>query len=395
MGANRKTRVYVTATVAALWLTACGGGGGGDPAPAPANPPAAGGAPAPAPGPAPAPAPAPALGTSFAATGASDVWHSLSSSDDGQVMVAGQAGISATEAPLSFLSISTDGGQTWVENTGAGPATWIASDVSGDGQRIVAVQFGGGMVISNDRGTTFTPVAAAPSGVSYESVTITQNGSRIVAVGMDGVFFVGDVAADGTVTPVATTGVPAAADLRSVDSSADGSVMVAVGQDPVTLISTNGGTTWAALPVTVGGADVSQTQNWYRVKVSGDGNTIAMAANQFGGASGAGIYVSKDRGATFTLANALVADYSSIAMSADGGLIAATVSNNNVGAGTGQVLLSTDGGATFAPLAITGATETDWRAVTMDAAGTRMAVAAGRFLDNSKGQIYLSTGSRP
>ena len=42
------------------------------------------------------------------------------------------------------------------------------------------------------------------------------------------------------------------------------------------------------MPVAVGTPPVAVTnQAWYRVKVSGDGNTIVMVANGFGGSSGA------------------------------------------------------------------------------------------------------------
>ncbi len=394
MGAT-KTRVVVTAAIAAMWLTACGGGGGGDdvaaapsPAPAPAPGVGSGGNP-------PAPAPVAALGTSFTATGPSDVWHSLSSSTDGQVVVAGQADLRTGPTDTSPLFVSRDGGVTFTD-TGAPSGIWIASDVSGDGNRIAAVQFnGGGVFISVDRGQTFVP-AALPAGVaansSFEGVTLSEDGTRIAAVIMGGRVIVGTVDAAGAVTWGTTAGLPATASWRSVDSSANGQVMVAVGQDPVAFISTDGGANWTAL------AGAPLTQNWYRVKLSADGQTIAMAANSFGGGSADGIYVSKDQGATFTRVG-VAGDYSAIAMSADGGVIAATVSNDNAAAGTGSVQLSRDGGTSFATLPVTvggvAATETDWRAVTMSGDASRMAVAAGRFLGGGTGQIYLTTGSRP
>lgn len=405
-----KTRVHVTAALAALWLTACGGGGGDDPAAPPVGqgpsaPAPAPGAPAPAPG---APAPAPATGLSWSATGPEDVWHSLSSSDDGQVMVAGQA--QAGNFDESALSVSSDGGQTWSNVASVGPGIWIASDVSGDGNRIVAVTLGGSMVMSNDRGVSFSSVAL-PGGATpaFEGVTLSQDGSRIAAASMDGPVFVGTVAGDGTVTWGAPTGLPASASWRAIDSSADGQVMVAVAQGPsagnpaaapAVYISTNGGQAWAPLVVAVGSPATPVTnQNWYRVKVSGDGNTIVLAANAYAGGSGDGIYVSKDRGQTFVRAHELVADYSSIAMSFDGGVIAVTHSTNPPATANGAVLLSTNGGTTFSPMTVsvdgTPVTEINWRAITMASDATRMAVAAGRFGDSSAGRIYVSSGSRP
>jgi len=389
MGAT-KTRVVVTAAIAAMWLTACGGGGGDDVAQAPSP------APAPPAGGTPAPAPSAPLGASFTATNApSDVWHSLSSSTDGSVMVAGQADLRAAPA-TSPLFVSTDGGVTFTASTTAPSGIWIASDVSGDGSRIVAVQFqANGMYLSSDRGATFTQVTL-PAGVAnnaqFEGVTLSEDGTRVAAVIMGGSIIVGTIAPSGVVTWATPTGLPATANWRSIDSSANGQVMVAVGQDPVAFISTNGGLAWTAL--------TTAAQDWYRVKVSADGQTIAMAANSFGAGnvSGDGIYVSKNRGASFTRTG-VAGDYSGIAMSADGGVIAATVSNDNTGAGTGSVQLSRDGGTSFAalPVSVGGvtSTETQWRSVTMSGDASRMAVAAGRFDTNAAGQIFLTTGSRP
>jgi hypothetical protein len=393
-----KTRVVVTAAIAAMWLTACGGGGGDDVAAAP-EPPAQGG------GNNPPPATA-ALGTSFRATGPSDVWHSLSSSANGQLMVAGQADLRATP-DTSILSISRDGGATWSDST-APTGIWIASDISDDGNIIAATQFMGSLYVSIDAGANFVQASAPPgttAPVAFESVTLARlpNGTnRVAAVVLDGPVVVGDIGADGTVTWLTPTTPAPIAEWRGIDSSANGSVMVAVAQDPLVYRSTDGGLTWAAM--TQPAAD----QGWYRVKVSNDGSTIAMAANSFRTATnpglpaspGNGIYVSKGGGA-FVQAHQLEGEYSSIAMSSDGGVIGATVSDTNdpAGTGTGSVLLSKDGGTTFAPLTVNvnGSTvaETDWRALTMSNDATRMAVAAGRFVTSSPGQIYLTTGSRP
>jgi hypothetical protein len=384
-----QSSIRLSLALSALWLSACGGGGGDGPAPV--LDPSAG-----VPPPVSAPAPAPVAGASWTATGAEDVWHSLSSSADGQVMVAGQAEV---RTATSMLSISRDGGQTWTDQTAVGSGIWIASDVSGTGDRIAAVQFDGGLFLSSDRGGTFTQVPL-PAGVTaplqFESVTLSQDGTRIAAVVLNGPLLAGTIDAAGAVTWLTPAGLPATAGWRSVDSSANGQVLVAVGQDPVVFVSVNGGANWAPLAVTVDGAAVT-TQNWYRVKLSADGNTIAMAGNAFGGTSGNGIYVSKNAGQTFTLAHSQVADYSSIAMSADGGVIAATHSTNSDPSGAGQVLLSTNGGTSFAPVAVNvgGApvANNDWRAITMSANASRMALAAGRFEDNRRGAVYLSTAA--
>ena len=68
--------------------------------------------------------------------------------------------------------------------------------------------------------------------------------------------------------------------------------------------------------VIVGGVTVFE--NWYRLKMSDDGNVVVVVGNCFGGVPGTGIYVSRDAGPTWTKAHTLVADYTAIAMSGNG-----------------------------------------------------------------------------
>ncbi|WP_324999922.1 sialidase family protein [Ramlibacter sp.] len=392
----KKTGVHLAAAlVVAAGLAACGGGGGGDPivsTPGPTAPSGGGGGGGGVTTP---------VGQVFEARLAPAVWHSLSSSDNGQTLVAGEAA-TGTSTATSFLRVSKDGGATWTAGTVGG--IWIASDVSADGNHIAAVRYdeGGGIYVSHDGGTTFTPATGTLGGFNlgdapFEGITISADGQRIAATIQGGPIVVSQ---NGGTTWALGAGAPTTAGWRTIDASSDGSVMVAVAQDPDAYISTDGGATWAPLSVNVGGAAVG-SQNWYRVKVSGDGNTIAMAGNQFGGASGNGLYVSRDRGASFTQATTIAGDYSGIGMSNDGSVIGVTISNSNAAPTTpvGQVLLSTNGGTSFAPLAVNttagAATDTDWRAITISGDATKIVVAAGRFLTNLAGQLYVSTGARP
>ncbi|HSW19628.1 MAG TPA: sialidase family protein [Ramlibacter sp.] len=317
------------------------------------------------------------------------VWHWISSDATGQVLLAG-------EAAGGFLNTSTDGGATWTTGDSTG-AIWISSDMTPTASRMVAVAFAGGMYSSTDRGVTWTQMTSTSLGVdlnaqSFESVTISNDGQRIAAVIQGGgVIFT----TDGGTTWAIGAGAPTASGWRSIDSSADGSVLVAVTQDNTDIyLSTNSGATWTASPVAVGSPAAPVFDTWYRSKISADGNTIVVAGNQFGGSSGSGVYVSRDRGVTWTQGLAAVGDYSAIAMSTDGQTIGVTQSNANVGGAAGRVLLSTDAGATFTPTTITGAADTDWRAIAMSADGNKLAVAAGRFLGPVTGQLYTSLGNR-
>ena len=322
------------------------------------------------------------------------VWHWVSSNTTGQVLLAG-------EAAGGVLNASTDGGQTW---TSGGPGgIWISSDMSATGSDMVAVQFGGGMYMSSDFGVTWTqvtdPLVSDAAGLSFESVTMSQDGLHIVAVAQPNTGAPNGrlvYSNDGGVTWTMATlpSVGGGYFWRSVDSSADGQVIVAVEHNGAIFLSTDAGATWNPLSVALTSGGVVET--WYRVKLSADGNTIALVANQFGGASGSGIFVSHDRGANWTRGFTLTADYTALAMSSDGTKIAATVSNPNSGSTTpaGRVLLSTDGGATFAPVTMPG-TDTDWRAIAMSSDGDKIAAAAGNFAATpGTGQLYTSQGDR-
>ncbi len=315
------------------------------------------------------------------------VWHSLSSDPSGTVLVAG-------EAPNGLIWVSADGGATWTSGNST-PGVWISSDVSDNGGLIVAVRYAGGMYTSTDQGGTWTRVTSSPlvfdaAGLSFESVTVSHNGQRIAAAIQNGNIVLSN---DGGVTWAAATmpDVPQNKWWRGIDSSADGSVLVAASHNGEVYVSSDAGVTWAAVTVAVGTPAAAVVETWYRVKMSDDGNTIALAANTFGGSAGApgtGIYVSHDRGATWTRGFTLTADYTGLAVAADGQTIAATLSNLN--ATPGRVLLSDDGGVTFTAQTMPG-TDTNWRAIAMSDSGNRFVAATGQFNTAQAGLLYTGT----
>ncbi|MGZ5269280.1 MAG: WD40/YVTN/BNR-like repeat-containing protein [Ramlibacter sp.] len=327
------------------------------------------------------------------------VWHWITSNPTGQILLAG-------EASGGLLNTSTDGGATWTTGNSV-PGIWISSDMSADGSRMVAVQYqqqtaGSGMYMSVDKGVTWTQVVSplfTGPGTSFESVTMSADGMHIAAVIQQGRLVISNDA--GATWTAATMPGVTSQNLawRSVDSSADGQVIVAVSQDANAFISTNGGTTFAPLTVATGTPATQVFENWYRVKTSADGQTIALAANSFGGGPGTGVYVSHDRGATWVRGNTLTADYTELGVSDDGRTIVATVSNTTVGTGAtathvpGRILRSVDGGATFTQLVAPG-TSTDWRAIAISSDGNKMAAATGNFTTATAGQLYTSLGNR-
>ncbi|AMO24573.1 hypothetical protein GCM10027034_11350 [Ramlibacter solisilvae] len=328
------------------------------------------------------------------------VWHWVSSDATGEVLLAGEANATALNGALDT---SRNGGQTWSSGNSTS-AIWISSDMTATGSRMVAVQYGGGMFTSSDLGATWTRLTHAlvnnAAGLNFESVTMSADGQRLAAVIQPtptGPTPTGRLqfSNDGGATWTAATLPAGTYWWRGVDSSADGQVIMAVAHTSEIFLSTNAGATWVARPVILTGTTTPVLESWYRVKMSADGNTIAVAANSFGTGPGSGIFVSRDRGASWTRSFTQTADYTAIAMSSDGKSIAASMSDRTVGTTTtpGRVVMSTDSGATFAPLTMP-AGATNWRTIAMSADGAKLAAATGLFFPATPGQLYTSQGNR-
>lgn len=435
----KNPRLHTVAVLAALVLSACGGGGGDDVADAPAPigsapaPSPAPGAPAPAPGPAPAPAPATVavtadtqaqpnqryevraaagsqvairlpqqaqVGDTLSITGVTDSTWTIAQNAGQSVVTTNLTGNVSPGTqwtprlgPLSWwwltadaagdvllagenrgsLFISTDGGANWNERQGDRQRIWIGADMTPTGSKMVAVAFADTMYISENRGETWQAVAQPGfAGLDWESVSISADGNTILASALNQPL---QLSRDGGATWNAVAQVGS---WRNVAISADGRRMVALDQGAQIHTSTDGGVTWQAR--TTGAGD------WYRVAMSDDGQVIA-AAERFDG----GVWISRDGGQTFVRGTRggtpIVADWTTVAVSADGQRIAATATGEGV-------LLSEDGGQTFAALPAPG-TDPNWRSVAMSADGNMMMAATGGAVEaRTPGQLYTSLGNR-
>lgn len=391
---SMKSNSRVAVALAAMWLAACGGGGDDGVAVAPAD----SGTPATGQGPeAPAPAPAPVTLNFAAVPGlAAQQYHWVATNETGNVMAA--TTITATGGQVF---ISTDSGATFTP-ADLPSANWISLDMTPDGTRMVAVAIGGGMYMSTNSGDTWTRIDTGINpgeSLQYETVTISDDGASVVAGTLGGPVFFSSNANTSAPTFAQATLVGSGAltdSFRSVDSSADGNTVAAASHNGVLYISSDGGETFAPLPVTVGGTAVAD--GWYRLAINDAGNRIALVGNtDFGegvdpAPRSTGLYVGNLSGGTWTWtrASTVAGAYTSLTMSGDGGVIGATMSSTTgATSGTGgQVLLSSNGGTSFAPIT-TPAGETNWRAMALSDDATRAVLAAGTF-QAATGLLYVS-----
>ncbi|MFZ1075574.1 MAG: Ig-like domain-containing protein [Minisyncoccia bacterium] len=264
-------------------------------------------------------------------------WKAIASSADGTKLI---AAIDMGSTYDGNIFKSSDSGASW-NQLGAGSHRWWTVSSSADGNSLAAAVFGGDIFTSSDGGETWTDQSSA--------------GYR---------------------------------DWYSLASSADGTKLVAGSDSSDIFTSADSGATWSEHAVGPG------RHYWYSVASSADGTKLVAAAqiseNSDGFAVGGDIYTSSDSGATWTdQVNAGLRSWTSVASSADGTKLAATVMGGNI-------FTSSDSGATWVEHSV-GTGVHDWTSVTMSSEGSKLAVADGLAEVNgegmSSGEIYTSSDS--
>ncbi len=270
--------------------------------------------------------------------------------------------------------ISTAHAQPWTL-TSATNANWKLLVASSDGTALAAVQganpFGssGSIIRSTDSGNTWAPVVASPN-IAWATIACAANGARFVGGNADKLYTMSTVPSP--TWRIEDTNFAGELPFNSAASSADGSTfLVGNGSTEANpphltagalLISTDSGTTWTTNNLSA--------SIWFAVAVSGDGGTLAAAQ------SGGRIYFSTDSGNTWFTNNSPLEKWQSLALSDNGTVLAGAVSN-------GFIYITTDLGMTWqtndAPSAL-------WRSIAMSADGTKM-IAGGN------NGIYTSTNS--
>lgn len=231
-------------------------------------------------------------------------WTSVDVSNDGQTMVATSTeGYDLGEDTWldGRVYISEDAGANWDNITPADTDDWADIAVSGDGSTIVAGNWNGGDVyISENDGADWTTSAAMENGWSISSVSISDNGNKILVGGENGddgyAHLYLSENTGGTWEDVSPNPVEDQVYSTSASISADGNELAATtngwsdGGNDAVFVSTNDGADWTDVT-----PDDGVEANWWLTTVSDDGETLAV----FDG-DNRKMHVSRNFGTTWT-----------------------------------------------------------------------------------------------
>lgn len=228
-----------------------------------------------------------------------------------------------------YLYKSTNGGTSWSELTSAGSRAWSSIRCSSTGIYVIATVDAGSIYRSADGGSTWTALTAAGTR-RWDQGNISENGQVLSVSTFNELVY---VSTDGgaTWTPNTSFGIQ---NWRGLSASADGSVIFGarVGSSRPAL-STNTGATWTSL------SSVGVAGDWLNTATSINGNKLVTAVYNDAALLPGYIYVSQDKGATWTQVNSAgQAEWESVAISPDGKKIIAAVST---GGGVGTVWVGT------------------------------------------------------
>jgi len=211
----------------------------------------------------------------------SNYWFSVASSADGVRLVA-----AADDDPSQNpdypgpICLSTNGGSTW--QTSSVPAnTWQAVASSTNGQVLVGNAYGDGIYISTNFGTSWNLATNAPTNGSWDSLTVSADGSKIYATAYDSIYISTNTGATWTNTA------PTLGEWWPVACSPDGKTVFAGIYGGIIYASTNSGSTW--------NPSYNQTLNWQCLAMSTNGSVVLAGAN------GDSLYLSANGGAAWSL----------------------------------------------------------------------------------------------
>jgi len=285
----------------------------------------------------------------------------LSTGDDFRVIVHGAGAV--TVAPSTAQTFDYDPAQLgWRPVGTAGVSLWNQIVGSSDGTSLVAMGGTGALYRSADSGATWTQLTSFTA-QSMQAMVSSADGS-VIGVGTwgQGYWFSKDSGATWT------QGAGAPAYTEMLASSADGSTVYGVDdQNNAFMVSTDFGAHWTSQ----GGA---QGQFTTSLACSTDCSTVA-SMDESGGIH------KYTQAAGWTQLGSNGQNSGRVAMSADGSKLVATGTS-------GQIIYSSDAGATWAPATVPPFT---WYPVAMSADGATMVAAAES--EGATGAIVMSRDS--
>ncbi len=240
-------------------------------------------------------------------------WYDASISADGSRIIA-----SGQYYASNYVSISTDGGDTWstVEPAGTGiNKVWLSTAISPDGQKMAVAAQDDFLYMSENGGSSWSKRQPAGTGVTktWSAIALSSDASKIIACS-DIACISGDHGATWS-----NTGISAAN--GRVSMTPDGSKIVLSGGSYLHT-SDDGGSNWIRRESKNSGS----SKNWIKPVTSSDGGKVFIAA------SGNFLYNSSDRGYTWTrnepLGPNVAANWKSIAASSNGQTVISAASNN-------------------------------------------------------------------
>ena len=280
------------------------------------------------------------------------------------------------------VSISRDGGDTWLLQYAPSPEVyWQSVASSGDASRLIAAVSGGYIHTSSDSGLTW--VARQGAGKrNWQSVASSSDGTRLMAVSYSGdVYLSGDFGSTWQAQAV-----PGANKLFSISTSSDGNIILA-GEywNGLVFLSTNAGETWSTVSA------LRSNGSWSNLAVSSDGITMVAVDSQGTGDYQGYAYISHDGGVTWQEQTSLGKRYwqdwisGDITISDDGQTI---VLVDHYGSDTndwngGYVYMTRNGGTDWQ--AVTELGTSDWASSAVSADGLSIAVVS-----NDGDTIYTS-----
>jgi photosystem II stability/assembly factor-like uncharacterized protein len=276
---------------------------------------------------------------------------------------------------LAFGASYGASGQDWME-TSAPRNAWRTIVLSADGRKMAAAAdhySGDGLVYTSaDSGTTWVAMNAPTS--RWDAISASADGMKLAASGNGNVYTSSDF---GTNWFLRTN-----ISFQSLVLSADGTRIVGASAFNV-YTSTNSGEFWS-LSSGMGSC----------IGSSADGVKLVSAYFAYPGHIEGGIFTSTNAGNTWNPTSApldLTTGWNSLASSADGMKLAATIGYTSWPTGPGPIYTSSNGGETWI---VSGSPTSHWFSVGSSADGTKLVAAgdSGLFTSTNSGATWITNG---